>query len=597
MTNLDYGIIGNGISAALISKSGSLDWLCLPVFDSASVFAKILDKNRGGSFEIITDESYNHSQKYLAKTNILLTKFSNGTDSFEVLDFMPRYHYHNGKEHIYSPPDVIRYVKWKSGKPRFRVKYDPRLEYAERETITEVRDGFIKSFTKSGAYDSLYLYTDVEKEKVVNGDEIELENDIFFLVSYNQKLLKQSIDRAYLKLQRTKVYWLNWSEDTHKFSHYNNEIIRSALVLKLLSYHKTGAVLAAATTSLPETIGEIRNWDYRFCWMRDASMVIKMMTQIGHWTSAERFMNFIIDVVSDKDEKIQIMYGINREKNLRERILTHLTGYEDSSPVRIGNAAYKQKQHDIYGILMDVIYQQFNLFEVSLQNSEELWTITRSIVRIVRRNWQKPDRGIWEIRHDQRHFIFSKLLCWVAVDRAIKVAEIIKRDEYIGKWDKLRKEICKDILENGWNEEVQAFTQAYGSKDLDASTLLMEAYGFIKADDERYISTVKATQRDLSRDGLMYRYKNRDDFGLPSSSFTICTFWLIQSLYKIGEREEAKKIFDQLLTYSNHLGIFSEDIDFESKRLLGNFPQAYSHLALIETAMMFSKDIELKTKF
>ncbi|HKL33739.1 MAG TPA: glycoside hydrolase family 15 protein, partial [Tangfeifania sp.] len=323
----------------------------------------------------------------------------------------------------------------------------------------------------------------------------------------------------------------------------------------------------------------------------------KMMTQIGHWTSAERFMNFIIDVGSDKDEKIQIMYGINREKNLRERILTHLTGYEDSSPVRIGNAAYKQKQHDIYGILMDVIYQQFNLFEVSLQNSEELWTITRSIVRIVRRNWQKPDRGIWEIRHDQRHFIFSKLLCWVAVDRAIKVAEIIKRDEYIGKWDKLRNEICKDILENGWNEEVQAFTQAYGSKDLDASTLLMEAYGFIKADDERYISTVKATQRDLSRDGLMYRYKNRDDFGLPSSSFTICTFWLIQSLYKIGEREEAKKIFDQLLTYSNHLGIFSEDIDFESKRLLGNFPQAYSHLALIETAMMFSKDIELKTKF
>jgi GH15 family glucan-1,4-alpha-glucosidase len=265
--------------------------------------------------------------------------------------------------------------------------------------------------------------------------------------------------------------------------------------------------------------------------------------------------------------------------------------------VRIGNAAYKQKQHDIYGILMDVIYQQFSLFEVSLQNSEELWTITRSIVRIVRNNWQKPDRGIWEIRHDQRHFIFSKLLCWVAVDRAIKVAELIKRHEYVKIWDKLRQEICKDILENGWNEVAQAFTQAYGSKDLDASTLLMEAYGFIKADDERYISTVKATQRELSRDGLMYRYRNRDDFGLPSSSFTICTFWLIQSLYKIGEKEEAQKIFDQLLTYSNHLGIFSEDIDFESKRLLGNFPQAYSHLALIETAMMFSEDIELKSKF
>jgi alpha,alpha-trehalase len=364
-----------------------------------------------------------------------------------------------------------------------------------------------------------------------------------------------------------------------------------------LSYDKTGAVLAAASTSLPETIGEIRNWDYRFCWLRDASMVIKIMTRIGHWRSAERFLNFIIDVVSDKDEKIQIMYGIRKEKNLRERILTHLSGYENSSPVRIGNAAYKQKQHDIYGILMDVIYQQFKLFEVSLQNSEELWTITRSIVRIVRNNWRKPDRGIWEIRTDQKHFVFSKLLCWVAIDRAIKVAELIKRHEYVKKWDRLRETISEDILVNGWNEEEQSFTQAYGSKDLDASTLLMENYGFIDASDFRYISTVKQAQKELSLNGLMYRYKNRDDFGLPTSSFTICTFWLIQALYKIGEREEARELFDRLLSCSNHLGIFSEDIDFETRRLLGNFPQAYSHLALIETAMLFSKDIALKNRF
>jgi alpha,alpha-trehalase len=597
MTNLDYGIIGNGKSAALISKSGALEWLCLPVFDSASVFAKILDKEKGGSFEFITNEDYHYTQKYISKTNILSTIYSNGTDSFEVLDFMPRYHYHNGRDQIYTPPDVIRYIKLKSGKPKFRIQYDPRLEYGERKTITEVRKNYVKSFTRTGAYDSLYLYTNIEMEKVVNGQEVELKNDVFFLISYNQKLLKQTVDRAYLKLQRTKVYWLNWSEDTHRFSDYNNEILRSALVLKLLSFTKTGAVLAAATTSLPETIGEIRNWDYRFCWLRDASMVIKIMTQIGHWNSAQHFLNFIIDVVSDKDEKIQIMYGINKEKNLRERILTHLSGYEDSAPVRIGNAAYKQKQHDIYGILMDVIYQQFHLFEVSLQNSEELWTITRSIVRIVRKNWRKPDRGIWEIRTDQRHFVFSKLLCWVAIDRAIKVAELIKHHDYVEKWGKLRDTISKDILKKGWNEEVQSFTQAYGSKDLDASTLLMEAYGFIDATDERYISTVKATQRELSRNGLMYRYKNRDDFGLPTSSFTICTFWLIQALNKIGERNQARELFDKLLTYSNHLGLLSEDIDFESKRLLGNFPQAYSHLALIETAMLFSKDIELKSKF
>ncbi|MBN1987080.1 MAG: glycoside hydrolase family 15 protein [Prolixibacteraceae bacterium] len=595
MINLDYGIVGNGKSAALISKTGVTEWLCLPLFDSASVFASLLDKEKGGSFAVVVDESYSTSQKYLPKTNILVTRFSNGSDTFEIIDFMPRYHYQNGADHVYSPPDYIRYFKLKSGNPKFRIKYDPRLEYAEKPTKTKVHKEYIKSSTEKGPYDSLYLYSNLNKKTIASGDEVTMKGDFFFLISYNQKLLEQTLERAYLKLQRTKVYWLNWSEETHRFNHYNDEILRSALVLKLLSFDKTGAVLAAATTSLPETIGEIRNWDYRFCWLRDASMVIKVMTQLGHWRSAQRFLDFIIDVVSDKDEKIQIMYGINKEKNLKERILTHFSGYENSAPVRIGNAAYKQKQHDIYGILMDVIYQQFSLFDVSLQNSEELWTITRSIIRIVKNNWKKPDRGIWEIRNEQRHFTFSKLLCWVAVDRGIKVAELIKRHDYIKKWTRLKNTIREDILKKAWNEEKQAFTQTYGNTDLDASTLLMESYGFIDANDEKYISTVKATQKELSRNGLMYRYKNQDDFGLPSSSFTICTFWMIQSLFKIGEKEEAKKMFDQLLSYSNHLGLFSEDIDFETKQLLGNFPQAYSHLALIETAMLFSKDIHLKT--
>lgn len=218
----------------------------------------------------------------------------------------------------------------------------------------------------------------------------------------------------------------------------------------------------------------------------------------------------------------------------------------------------------------------------------------RSIVRVVKNNWQKPDRGIWEIRTEQRHFTFSKLLCWVAIDRAIKVAELVKREEYIAEWNKIREEIKDDILKKAWNEKIGAFTQAYGAEDLDASTLLMESYDFIDAKDERYVSTVKITQKELCRDGLMYRYRNQDDFGLPSSSFTICTFWMIQSLFKIGEKDAAKASFDRLLSFSNHLGIFSEDIDFDSKRLLGNFPQAYSHLALIETAMLFSEDIQLK---
>jgi GH15 family glucan-1,4-alpha-glucosidase len=284
------------------------------------------------------------------------------------------------------------------------------------------------------------------------------------------------------------------------------------------------------------------------------------------------------------------MYGINKEKQLTEETLSHLKGYENSAPVRIGNAAYIQKQNDIYGILVDVIYQQFKNFETSLDNSESLWTITRNIVKIVKDNWEKPDKGIWEIRTDEKHFTFSKVLCWVAIDRAIKIAKILRIKEYIEMWQPLADKIKNDIYQNAWNENVNAFTQFYGSNDLDAANLLMETYGFIDATDEKFVNTVLATERELCEDGLMYRYKNKDDFGLPSSSFTICTFWLINSLNAIGKRKMAKSMFEKLLSYSNHVGLFSEDIDFKTKRLLGNFPQAYSHLALIETAINLSKD-------
>lgn len=583
MNNLNYGIIGNCRSAALISESGSMDWCCLPEFDSTSVFAKILDKNIGGSFEILVDDNYTIRQSYIHKTNILVTKFISGEDNFEVIDFMPRYRTEaNG---YYSPPDIIRFIKHISGKPTFRIKYDPKLEYAKYPTKSVLGKEYIKSFTKEGNYNSVYLYTNLDFKKVLHSEEIQLHDDAFFLLSYNQKILYQDVERAYLKLERTKVYWLNWTERTKRFKNYNDEIIRSALVLKLLSYNKTGAVLAAVTTSLPETIGEIRNWDYRFCWIRDASMVIKIMTDLGHQNVARRYLNFVIDIIPEKDEKIQIMYGINRERRLTEIILEHLEGYESSAPVRVGNAAYEQKQNDIYGILVDVIYQHFSLYETSLQNGEELWTIVRSIVKIVKDNWDKPDRGIWEIRTDQKHFTFSKVLCWVAIDRAIQIARLISKNAYVPEWSELADTIKKDIIKKAWNKKVGAFTQSYESEDLDASTLLMEPYGFIDASDPKYISTVKETQKQLSRNGLMYRYKNRDDFGQPSSAFTICTFWLINSLYKIGAKDEAEKLFNQILSYSNHLGLFSEDIDFVTKRLLGNFPQAYSHLALIETAI------------
>lgn len=589
MKNLDYGIIGNCLTAALVSKNGSIDWCCLPKFDSPSVFAKLLDKEKGGSFGFEVDESYTISQNYLPKTNILVTHFESQDAAFEVRDFMPRYYEDNGKLH--TPLVIIRYLKLLKGEPKFKVVYDPKIGYAQEETISRIKDNYIKSHTVEGSYDSVYFYSDFDYESILNGEELTLKKDSFFMLSYYEKILDQTIDRCFLQYQRTYAYWLNWSKKTTNYNAYNKQIRRSALVLKLLTYEKSGAVLAAATTSLPETIGEVRNWDYRFCWIRDASMVLRVLFELGHVDSAQRFMNFIVHTVPNKGDKMQIMYGINGESILTEYSLDHLSGYENSKPVRVGNAAYIQKQNDIFGILTEIIYQQFLYFKTSLEHSEELWTIVTQIVHTVSENWMKPDKGIWEHRAEDQHFTFSKLLCWVAVDRAIKIAKLIHKTSVLEEWEALVSEISFDIYKKGWNEEVGAYTQSYGSEALDASILLMEDYGYLEPHDPRYVSTVKAIEKELCRDGLMYRYKNRDDFGLPSSSFTICSFWFINSLYKIGEKKKAKEYFDQILSYGNHLGLFSEDLDFETKRLLGNFPQAYSHLGLIQTAINFSGGI------
>ena len=335
---------------------------------------------------------------------------------------MPRYYKQNGGYN--APPEIVRYIKHVSGKPVFKVLYNPKLEYALGKTNTYVKKNFIASLTHEIKFDTFFLYTSFDKEKVLGQEEIVLESDGYFLLGYNEKILEPTLEKVYLELERTKVYWLNWSSETPTYKKYDAEIKRSALTLKMLSYDKSGAVLAAATTSLPETIGEVRNWDYRFCWIRDASMVIKVVGQLGHKNIAKRYLQFIIDLIPDKDEKLQIMYGINKEKKLTEETLDHLQGYKGSKPVRIGNAAYKQRQNDIYGILMDVICTQLEKFDTEIENGEELWGITKGIVWIVNKHWQEADKGIWEFRTEDRHFTFSKVLCWTAIDRAIKVAEL-----------------------------------------------------------------------------------------------------------------------------------------------------------------------------
>ena len=583
MDNLNYGVIGNCKSAALISDKGSIDWCCLPDFDSSSVFAKLLDDKKGGSFAVAPEDGYETTQQYLRRTNILVTTFRRGNDAFELIDFMPRYKTDSGAYHC--PPDVIRYIRHLSGKPQVRIVYDPRPAYARNPARTTVTGEFIKHSTARGAYESVYLYADLPLKKIAAGKPVRIERDHFLLLSYNQKLVRPEIDWALLELERTKVYWMGWLARTTVISQYREAVERSALVLKLLAYQETGAILAAVTTSLPETIGDVRNWDYRYCWIRDASMTISVLTKLGHYNVAKRFLQFVLDMVPFKDEKIQIMYGIHRQKILAERELDWLSGYENSRPVRAGNAAYRQKQNDIYGIVMDLIYQSLRVFGQTLNNKEELWTVVRSLARHVYYHWHNLDSGIWEFRTRRHHFTFSKILCWVAVDRAMRIAGFFDKTQDARYYGKLRDRIKADVLAKGRDPETGALVQFYGSRSLDSANLLAEHYGFLRAKDSVYVSTVTETYERLCVDGLTYRYLGRDDFGTPHSSFTVCTFWMIKALYRVGKKDLARELFEKTLAYSNHLGLFSEDIDIKTKRLLGNFPQGYSHLALIDTAM------------
>lgn len=588
MNNLNYGIIGNCKSAALVSERGSIDWLCLPNFDSPSVFSKILDEKSGGSFAFIVSDDYTCSQKYMKGTNILCTQFTSDEGSFEVLDFMPRYRTLQ-MDHFY-PAEIYRYIRLLTGKPRFRVQYEPVMNYAKETGTHRKFADYIKTSSCENIKDNMYLYSSLEFDTILNSDEIILEKEEFILLSYGQKLVSIDIERVYLEYQRTKVYWLNWNNRSRKFVQYNDVISRSLLILKLMSYQDSGAVIAALTTSIPETIGEVRNWDYRFCWIRDASMSIEVLLKMGHQSAAKRFMGFIKRILKSKSDSFQIMYAIDGSRTLKEEILDHLSGYENSQPVRIGNAAYYQRQNDSLGYLMDVIYNYYIHFPGTLDEIEEMWEIVKNIVKTVSIEWRNPDQSIWEFRNTEKHFVFSKVMCWVALDRAVSVATFLGKLEYETEWKELAEEIKNDVLTHGWNEKMQSFTQTYDNCDMDSSLLLMEQYGFIDPDDEKFVKTVERIKQELFHEGLMYRYKTDDDFGLPSSSFTICTFWLIRALFVTGRKEEALKIFDELLTYSNHLGLFSEDLDFETKRQLGNFPQAYSHLALINTAILFSEE-------
>lgn len=591
MENLNYGIVGNGRTAALISDRGSVDWFCMPDFDSPSVFAKILDKYKGGHLSFKVSDDYVITQKYLAHTNILKTIFTNEKEgcSFDVFDFMPLYKTKDiDKRH--SPSELYRLIHVKKGSPRVIVDFSPKFNYARSKASSFLREEYIKAFSVDNNKDTIYLYSSIDLQSILDKKEIVLEGYQCLLVSYNQKLIDVSVNRVRLEFSRTRVYWLNWSNHSKRYNEYGDYIDRSILVLSLLSYRRSGALLAAVTTGIPEAVGDVRNWDYRYCWLRDASMSIETLMQVGHSSSAARFMGFIQRILRSKSDKFHIMYGIRGEIRLTETELTYLRGYCNSRPVRIGNAAYKQKQNDSFGYLMSIIYYYYSTFKVPLDEIEEMFETVKHLSRIVTEEWRKKDNGIWEMRGTKAHFVSSKVMSWVALDKASKFAAMINQDEYAIRYNKEANLIKRDVLNKGWKEDLECFSQTYANSELDASILLMETYGFIDARDERYIKTVNTIYEKLNHNGLLFRYRNQDDFGIPSSAFTVCSFWMIRGLFVTGRKKEAKEMFERVLGYSNHLGLFSEDIDFNTKELVGNFPQAYSHLALINTAMLFTDE-------
>ncbi|HEY5570822.1 MAG TPA: glycoside hydrolase family 15 protein [Bacteroidales bacterium] len=595
MEYLNYGAVGNGRTAALISDKGSVDWFCFPDFDSPSVFAKILDAEKGGSMRVEVGDNYTIAQNYVSHTNILSTLFDSDEGGFELIDFMPKYRIESLNDH-YLPPESYRIIRLKYGKPRLKVIYDPRLNYASEAVTHKSGPEYIKTYSMVNERDSVYLYSSLKLEDILSQKEITIAHDEFILLSYNLKLIPINLDRVELEYERTKVYWMDWSNRSKKYTKYNDLIERSMLVLKLMSYQRSGAVLAALTTSIPESVGEVRNWDYRFCWIRDASMSIETLLRVGHRGAAEGFMNFIQNILLSKSDRFQIMYGIRGERVLVERELDHMSGFKNSRPVRVGNEAYVQRQNDSYGYLMDVIYQYYLYFPGTLNEIEDMFTVVRNIVRTVIEQWQQPDKGIWEIRGPEKHFVLSKVMCWVAMDRAESIARLLGKVGFAEKWLAVADTIRQDVMEHGWKEEIGSFSQTYCNTEVDASLLLMEVYGFISPEDERFKMTVNAIMKGLMHEGLLYRYRNMDDFGTPTSAFTICTFWMVRALFVTGRKEEALKLFDELITYSNHLGLFSEDLDFATKSQLGNFPQAYSHLALINTALLFADEVE-RSKF
>ena len=593
----DYGIIGDMHSVALVGMNGSIDWFCCPHFDSPSVFAAILDDKKGGRFQIApTVPDVTQKQFYWPGTNVLVTRFLSPQGVAEITDYMPV----GGPARGNGRHQLVRRVKVVRGSLSFRLDCQPAFNYAQDKHTTEISAG--GACFCSGKI-SLGLATRVRLKRNGAGVSAEFtlheDQTAVFVLQEMAKGAGCGITLAEEKAEdlfrKTVEYWRRWlSKCTYK-GRWREMVERSALALKLLTYEPTGAIVAAPTCSLPEGVGGERNWDYRYTWIRDAAFTLYGFLRIGFTEEAAKFMEWLSARVRElnPDGSLQIMYGIDGRHKLTEKTMKHLEGYRQSRPVRVGNGAYNQLQLDIYGELMDSVYL-YNKYGSPI--SYDLWTDLRRLLNWVCDNWRRKDEGIWEVRGGQQHFLYSKLMCWVALDRGLRLADKRSFPSDRDRWLKVRDQIYEEILSKGWNARLEAFVQHYGSESLDAANLIMPLVFFMSPTDPRMLKTLDATNRSPAKGGLVsnslvYRYnveETRDGLAGEEGTFNICTFWLVEALTRAGKTypkrlEEARLMFEKMLGYANHVGLYAEETGHSGEGL-GNFPQAFTHLALISAA-------------
>ncbi|MGN6750619.1 MAG: glycoside hydrolase family 15 protein [Xanthobacteraceae bacterium] len=574
----DYALIGDCRSAALVSRTGSIDWLCWPRFDSEACFAALLGAPEHGRWLIAPRDKARSTHRYRADTLILETCFETEEGAAVVVDFMP---FHGERS------EIIRLVHGTRGRLRMHTELILRFGYgAVVPWVTRLESGVLRAIAGP---DMAVLRTPVHlkgKNMTTVGEFTVMRGEtIPFVLTYarSHRPVPPPHDPT-AALEATERFWKQWMAKCRPAGEWSDAVRRSVITLKALTYAPTGGMVAAATTSLPERIGGERNWDYRFCWLRDATLTLLGAMHAGYYEEAEAWREWLLRAVAGSPEQLQIMYGIGGERRLSEWIVDWLPGYENSAPVRIGNAAHTQLQLDMFGEIMDVHHQARR---AGLSTNESGWDAQIKFLEHLARIWRTPDSGIWEMRSPAQHFTYSKVMAWVAFDRAIKSAENFGLEGPCDDWRKLRDEICDDVCAHGFNKKLGTFVQAYGSNQLDASLLLLPCVGFLPVSDPRIAATITAVEQRLLRNGLVMRYSTDEvEDALPpgEGAFLACSFWLVDVYTRQERLEEAETLFRRLVGLGNDVGLLSEEYDPGSKRLIGNFPQAFSHVALVNSA-------------